>query len=208
MKKVCNVVMLPTEKASQVVLAGTINPILDFYGGYRRVKPTREYHQQHLYIITNDEIKEGDYFYADEYHTPEKAYNMESPLVNGFIQDHCKKIIASTDYTLGLPLIPEGFVKKYVELQGKIDKVMVEYWDYIKEDEDWDDNIGAISHDIHIVKLKTRRDNTIIISKYNNMFDDKFADAIHEFQKQYPSVTSADLQTFALGWQSAIKNCL
>ncbi len=30
--------------------------------------------------------------------------------------------------------------------------------------------------------------------------------ALREFQKQYPSVTSGDLQTFTLGWQTAIES--
>jgi hypothetical protein len=31
-------------------------------------------------------------------------------------------------------------------------------------------------------------------------------DALREFQKKYPSVTSGDLQTFILGWQAAQSN--
>jgi hypothetical protein len=31
-------------------------------------------------------------------------------------------------------------------------------------------------------------------------------DALREFQKKYPSVTSGDLQTFILGWQEAQSN--
>ena len=36
--------------------------------------------------------------------------------------------------------------------------------------------------------------------------DEKLAEALRKFQKQYPMVTSGDLQTFVLGWKAAVEN--
>lgn len=36
--------------------------------------------------------------------------------------------------------------------------------------------------------------------------DGKLSKALKDFRKKYPSVTSADLQTFIIGWQEAVKN--
>jgi hypothetical protein len=38
--------------------------------------------------------------------------------------------------------------------------------------------------------------------------DDKLIIALQDFKKKYPSITSADMQTFIIGWQEAIKNCI
>ena len=37
--------------------------------------------------------------------------------------------------------------------------------------------------------------------------EEKFSKALQDFKTKYPSITSADLQTFTIGWQEAIKNC-
>lgn len=36
--------------------------------------------------------------------------------------------------------------------------------------------------------------------------DQELQKALTEFKAQYPTVTSADLQTFILGWKAAVKN--
>ena len=40
---------------------------------------------------------------------------------------------------------------------------------------------------------------------YDN--EEKLSKALQDFKTKYPSVTSADLQTFIIGWQEAVKNC-
>ena len=37
--------------------------------------------------------------------------------------------------------------------------------------------------------------------------EEKLSKALQDFKTKYPSVTSADLQTFIIGWQEAVKNC-
>mgnify|MGYP002398323001 CR=1 FL=1 len=36
---------------------------------------------------------------------------------------------------------------------------------------------------------------------------EKLSKALQNFKTKYPSITSADLQTFIIGWQEAVKNC-
>lgn len=35
---------------------------------------------------------------------------------------------------------------------------------------------------------------------------ENLSQALFEFQKQYPMITSADLQTFVMGWNQALKS--
>ena len=36
--------------------------------------------------------------------------------------------------------------------------------------------------------------------------EEKLSKALQDFKTKYPSVTSADLQTFIIGWHEAVKN--
>jgi len=97
---------------------------------------------QHLYILSDEEIKVGDWFYADEYSKPEQAKHFDGKLVNGFVVEFCKKIIATTDSSLRigklevggkiehLPQISQSFIEIFVEEYNKdnvITEVMIEY---------------------------------------------------------------------------------
>ena len=37
--------------------------------------------------------------------------------------------------------------------------------------------------------------------------EEKLLIALQDFKTKYPDITSADLQTFIIGWNAAIKNC-
>lgn len=98
---------------------------------------------QHLYIISDDEIKEGDWIYEPEFNTISKAkYNHD------ILGDKFKKIIATTDTSLTvkgkltgignwynpLPQPSQQSITKYIESYNKgevITDVLVEY-EYIK----------------------------------------------------------------------------
>ena len=79
---------------------------------------------QHLYIISDDEIKEGDWIMIkdDNYIFKSKSdYSTEW-------KDRCK-IIATTDASLGLPQPSQQFIEKYIEEYNKgnvITDVLVE----------------------------------------------------------------------------------
>lgn len=74
------------------------------------------YIPQQLYLISDEGVKEGDWYMCST-----RLFRAgKNP-----IQIGRRKIVAATDKSLGLPLIPESFIKLYVEKQGKIDKVRV-----------------------------------------------------------------------------------
>lgn len=83
---------------------------------------------QNLYIVnTEAEIKEGDwfiYFFGDSLEVV-KCESLKEGNPNH--KRNCKKIIATTNPELQLPLINPEFVEEYVNQQGKIDEVDVEF---------------------------------------------------------------------------------
>jgi len=155
MKKKHPVVILPTEDKSHIYLVHKTNRLGYVTGKYpedlkqfpQTVEETRN---QHLYILSDDEIKEGDWVlfkYGDNPNTAEDVlqciktkgeYLYHKDGNTGL--DMCKKIIATTDkslyttigeyynaYNKELPQIPESFIKEFVKSNGKIDEVEVEY---------------------------------------------------------------------------------
>lgn len=84
---------------------------------------------QHLYITTDEEIKEGDWFIHPDATVPQNDFN--------YVYADCKKIIATTDTLLvashedydnfdtALPKIPQSFIEEYCKAGG-IDEVLVE----------------------------------------------------------------------------------
>lgn len=144
MKKKCQVVMLPTNEKADCTIVKSINyeNTLSLYK-----QGEDKYNQwigQHLYILSDDEIKSKDYYFdpnIGENGTIGWAIDMN------LIDKNCKKIIATTDTNLiyhdktpigenvnGLYKIlsqpSPQFIAKYVEEFNKgnqIKEVMVEY---------------------------------------------------------------------------------
>ena len=137
------VVMLPTEKASDLCLYtpqthDVSNNILN-YGNYNQrlygldKKPL----YQHLYILSDEEIKIGDWGigHAKGINGIGTGYyvfkhdNSNIAKVNA-LAEGSKKIIATTDKSLGLASPSTSFIEKFVEEYNKdnvITDVMVEY---------------------------------------------------------------------------------
>ena len=83
----------------------------------------------HLYVLSDDEIKENNtHFYnphSGQLHISKNHTDYEAINKNG-----CKKIIATTDTSLGLPQPSQQFITKYIEEYNKgnvITDVLVEY---------------------------------------------------------------------------------
>lgn len=167
MKKTFKIVMLPTEKASSIVFEDD-DPIKKLH-----ICPTERQHEkwnyQHLYIISDDEIKEGDWVLNKETNEiyQRKHYN------NGKskLSEQEKKIVATTDKSLGItdhrvspvpnfcdmPQIPESFIQAYIKAYNDghpITEVDLEIEQY---------NIGKPSYYVRD-RIKTRADNTVIIN--------------------------------------------
>lgn len=123
MKKECNVHLLDTENTtdkSLVLYLGKLG-----YGEYNPIHESGGAIRYYLYITSDKEIKEGDWG------TDGKDVNQcTKNNIWNFKQAEVEKIIATTNPSLGLPLIPESFIKHYTSEYNKgnrIEKVNVEY---------------------------------------------------------------------------------
>jgi hypothetical protein len=168
MKKKVKVLMLPTEKAlviGETSLITSHNPLTGDRLDYG--------------FTSDEEIKEGDWFIDNNQLIQAISARIAEVSNRKYIK--AKKVIATTDRWIGgttselecakhkiatkpfnsctcfiensLPKIPESFIKAYVEANGEIDEVMVEY----EEEASY-----AYSGDTRYV-IKTADDNTVII---------------------------------------------
>jgi hypothetical protein len=179
------VVMLPTEKAENCLIRNESGNKSLWKNNPKGHYFTQEYLKSvpatshHLYILSDDEIKEGDW-YIDTYSAiPLKASE-------NHINKHStsKKIIATTDeslkwYMIGfLPQPSQSFIEKYIEEYNKgnvITDVLVEY-----EDADFD-YINTRLQGKPMVKPVVKvnpKDNTITIKKVK--------DSLKEFLQKNP----------------------
>lgn len=156
MYKKCKCLLLPINEKAEDCFVLRFYKELSFRKGYW----TQEYLKsidgvaQHLYILSNEEIKEGDWFINRQYfiekdNKPEyEIWQCDKNFINS---DDCKKIIATTDSNLGkskkeyeddfglkveetsyfpLPSISQSFIDIYVSEYNKginIEEVMVEF---------------------------------------------------------------------------------
>lgn len=149
------VVMLPTEKADRELKHIYLRPdgyILSCF------TTNQEYKPRHLYILSDDKIEEGDYYYDMSGGGKMGIFQCTNEAVQAN-EDKIPKVIASTDESLGLPKVSEGFIKKYVEKYNAgtpITHVMVEYEEEVPGD-------GAI-------KPKVDSHNTITIKPVKDSY--------------------------------------
>ena len=142
------------------------------------------YEPQHLYFTSDEEIKEGDWILDTR--TGRIAQNINTCIKK--FNDAIKKIIASTDTSLGLPQPSTAFIEKYISECNKgniIERVMVEYlkihvgWepDYSFEDE----GIEGSKETYQFIP-KVSKDNTITISKVKDNWN---RNEVIEFTERY-----------------------
>lgn len=180
MKQTHKVVMIATNEQSKVILDQ--NNKLLFFNTTQRLAHKDE--GRNLYILSNDEIKEEDWFYDLQLNMVRKYLGSEDNIETN--SKYCKKVIASTDKSLkqdieyinegkigeaSLPSIPESFIKKYLELYNS-GKPIVEVQLEMKHinlpiEPDHDGFIEVMDfgkvHKDNFVAPKTREDNSIII---------------------------------------------
>lgn len=126
--------MLPTEDKTHIVTRNSDNTLI-YHNNLVSNKEFVHLKGQHLYITSDDEIKEGDY-YLELFGGKWKLYKQSK---DKLCYSSARKIIATTDeslnfknsgnqhpYNLNLPQIPQSFIEKYCELGG-INEVLVEY---------------------------------------------------------------------------------
>lgn len=162
--KECGIVMLETTNVNNSLKGYLDKSLLFSYQKEYKTIPAEENFTGHfhLYITSDDEIKEGDRIYhiKDNYVDSQPAWYDHKILAGTW-----KKIIASTNQTLGLPQPSDKLIQAYIEAYNKgekIEKVLVEY----------DEVIGKYSKSkddtYFIPKLK---DNKIIIKKVKDKLE-------------------------------------
>lgn len=94
----------------------------------------------HLYFISDEELKDGEWCYENSMKKGNKVFKYDS---SNIWHKLAYKIVATTDKSLvyltnngrvayNLPQIPEAFIKHYCEVGG-IDEVEIEYYKYAEE---------------------------------------------------------------------------
>ena len=78
------------------------------------------YEPQHLYVISDDEIKFDDY-YIDDVNFVRRSITSNKDYWN--VRKSYKKIIASSDTSLKLPIIPLSYLKSF---EGRTDEILLE----------------------------------------------------------------------------------
>lgn len=177
----CNVVMLSTEEKAEEFVKTKNRICFDSHLKELTIVSYPNRHRmlpQHLYFTSKREIKEGDNMLLKNNHPKGRLrkcfYIEEDQLMIDNPKDEnrgygfCKheevwKIEATTDQSLGLPLIPQSFVEKYVEKRGNIKEVMIEM-EYLPG--------YRIEADpmVHGEKVKVRKDGTVICSPVKDMW--------------------------------------
>lgn len=186
MKKTKQILMLPTEEESFITKHLANNDLAPFQGlPYRYVGET--FQNQHLYIVSDEQIKEGDWVYI----TLKPSICQYKDVIG---KEWCKKIIATTDKSLEvfiphmdcngmgcdeclhnkLPQIPELFIEVYIEYFNSnkpITEVEVEYEEFNKKQV----CVGMVGKPAKPIynyigehRLKLQKDNTIEISLVEN----------------------------------------
>ena len=133
--KRAKIIMLPTKNNTENVLKGyNDNSLLFKYAKeYKSIPAECDYVSfYHLYIISDDEIKEGDWVLTNLHKKIEQVLNNKTSLF--YYQQRAKKIIATTDISLkidnphydigllayiSLPQPSQQFITKYIEEYNK-----------------------------------------------------------------------------------------
>lgn len=144
-------VMLPTESAignPNSIYKHSENGRMALWKDARSSKDI----EQHLYLTSKEEIKEGDVWIENQ------KYCSNAVPIRHLVKDRFnQKVIATTDKSLGLPLIGESFIKQWVKSNGTIESVELGVETVII-------NRSRLSlPNITKERIKTTQDNCVII---------------------------------------------
>ena len=188
MLKKCKVAMLPTNKKASIgdYSISKVNEEINqklFYGKIIQEPYNCSVTNYHLYILSDEEIKEEDWSYSPK-GTP-SIQRIDRQVCQDRRDYGWRKIIATTDSSLTplvdildsngeskaevqLPTLSQGFIEKFISEYNKgniIQEVMVEYNVDYSNFTDWkEDEKGTYVE--HLTNLKINpKDNTITIKK-------------------------------------------
>ena len=175
-----NVVMLPNNQKTNGMICKDItgqDKIIAIKTKY--LMEHEDYIGHHLYIISDDEIIEGDWVYENNLNQETQiyqVYNRNNEL--GFFrfrnvwislnrkQNSAKKIIATTDNSLELPQPPQQFIEEFIEEYNQeniITDVLVEYENKF-DGKEYVDELDAYGYDkVKSILKINRKDNNITI---------------------------------------------
>jgi len=203
MKKTFKVVMLPTNQKVNFACGLQPNGVLKYCSSLSDLgigKP------QHLYIISDEEIKECDWFIG-ETGIVKRANkigknNAQIHTSDGYayFKHKSKKIIATTDKSLGItdyrvspvpnfcdmPRLHESFIQAFVKAynEGKpITEVDLEVNESTKYniDELRERHLNGLPHTYNKPLIKTRPDNTVIIHRSKKYTEQELIEILTEF---------------------------
>lgn len=175
-KRKCQVILLETKKKSSI----WSNKGRRLYYNQANFNDVDDEIRYHLYILSSDEIKEGDW-YIDDTNTIRQSITSDKEYWS--VRKDYKKIIASTNTSLSgifvekeledgqnfldkikLPQPSQSFIEKYISEYNKgniITDIMVEYEEYATETT----YTLGIDSSIPLFRPKISKDNTITISR-------------------------------------------
>ena len=121
---------------------------------------------QALFIVSDEKIKELDWYITE---FPQMLYQYKKTKGLSSSRGKNSKVIATTNPELNLPQIPQNFIQYFVEKQGNVGKVMVEYEeiDINSYSPTWEEDYAkyGIKHKENLIKRpKLTKDNEVIIS--------------------------------------------
>ncbi len=200
------------KKIQVVMLATNKEGVLDFYDDKLHIRTILVPHfkPQHLYFLSDDKIKEGDSYINIECNSIFSSADKLAIKVINFNKAIYKKIIASTDKSLGLPEPSKEWIEYFVSEYNKgniITEVMVEYESFhgintsIAE-------ISAVSGDneknwkgrgdLRDYRLKVNPDNTINIKPV----EEKVFTLEEVKDLLYEALTEDGSGSYNMGWDS------
>lgn len=144
------VVILPAKKSRMALYDGVLGKKRKYAEDYSVIIP------QHLYIISDEEIKEGDWCVNPNTTIVQYRQRFRD-------KEILKQIIATTDEGLGLPTISIEFIEQYIKDYNngnQITEVLVEYTEH------YDASLGDDAFNFPLFKLTVNpKDNTTTIKK-------------------------------------------
>lgn len=130
----CTVIILPTEKHAVGRLCMLDIPkllsIVQENSMLSNNPDNQAWKPYHLYLVSDREIEDNQWYLREGRYLLNCRDQKEAQAAKHNHVDYPfnrlgVKIEATTDPSLGLPLIPQSFIEEYVQKQGKIDKVRI-----------------------------------------------------------------------------------
>jgi len=202
MFKQCKVVMLSSNQKSNLILIGDWKRLhRDEHDNITELSKDESF--QHLYVVSDEEIKEGDWVINSN-------TNSIAQYTGHGSMEWWKKIIATTDDLLifhiipikgiieeikSLPKLPQSFIDKYISEYNEsnvITDVMVEYESFCRT------KLDGSKIDCGDIRLKINPDNTINIQQIKDSYTREEVmklceDAFHEGSYNTDSTGHCDL---------------